>query len=243
MVEQKLQSNRRWMDGFCWYARKMVRRSFSVFAIEDRPLEESPISATAPLIVYANHPGWWDPIVGMLLCREYFPERSYFAPIDRTALEKYRVFKKLGYFGIDLSSTKGAASFLTSATRILAMNGGSLWVTPEGKFTDPRHPNPPFMPGIAHLASKNPHVVCLPLAIEYPFVEEKLPLMLCRFGSPIRCDADARKEDFSKSLEYALRETQQRLTHSVVQRSWGEFRVLLRSKGPKHGPIFVGRDN
>jgi 1-acyl-sn-glycerol-3-phosphate acyltransferase len=241
MGEQKLHSNRRWMDGFCWYARKMVRQSFTVFAVDDHQLEESPIAATAPLIVYANHPGWWDPIVAMLLCRQYFPQRSYFAPIDETALKKYRVFKKLGYFGIDLSSKRGAASFLDSAAKILAMNGGSLWITPEGKFTDSRDPNPPFMPGIAHLASKNPSVTCLPLAIEYPFFEEKLPLMLCRFGSPIRCDSGNRKEDLSKSLEIALRETQQHLANSVVQRSWSEFRVLLQSKGPKHGSIFVGR--
>jgi hypothetical protein len=97
------------------------------------------------------------------------------------------------------------------------------------------------MPGIAHLASKNPSVICLPLAIEYPFVEEKLPLMLCRFGSPIHCDSNPRKEDLSKNLERTLRQTQQSLAESVVQRSWSEFRVLLRSKGPGHGSVFVGR--
>ncbi len=226
------------MNGFCWYARKMVRRSFSVFAIDDRALVQSPISDNAPLIVYANHPGWWDPIVGMLLCREYFPKRSYYAPIDAEALKKYPAFKKLGYYGIELDSSAGAVSFLKISSQILAMSDSSLWITPEGKFTDPRDSNRQFMPGISHLATKHPNVVCLPLAIEYPFLEERHPFALCRFGRPIRSEGDANKTDLNKHLLDAFRDTQGQLAHSVIRREFSGFRVLLQSKAKKHGNLF-----
>jgi 1-acyl-sn-glycerol-3-phosphate acyltransferase len=215
------------MDGFCWYARKMVRRSFSVFAIDDRLLAQSPIPDNAPLIVYANHPAWWDPIVAMLLCREYFPKRSYFAPIDSEALKKYQVFKKLGYYGIDLKSSAGAMNFLKISSQILAMSDSSLWITPEGKFTDPRDPNPPFLPGIAHLASKFENIHCLPLAIEYSFHQEKLASIFCRFGTRLTLPKNSKKSEWSQSIENGLRDSQKALASSIIDRDLAHFRVLL----------------
>lgn len=263
MAEPLPISNRRWMDGFCWFARRMVRKQFAVFAVDDFDLKSHPIDPTAPLIVYANHPGWWDPIVGMLLCRELFPERSYFAPIDAEALKKYRSFRKLGYFGIDLKSTRGAADFLRTGTRVLGLSNTSLWITPEGRFTDPRDPQPEFMPGVAHLAMKHEKIACVPLAIEYAFVEEQQPFMLCRIGKPVQrelpsFEAEDRKdpgacaprlhehvrtpsdekEAWRQRLETGLRDAQRTLADRVVQRDWSGFRVLLRSKRPLHGKGF-----
>jgi 1-acyl-sn-glycerol-3-phosphate acyltransferase len=228
------------MGGFCWYARRLVKKNFFVFAVDDRDLRVDSIGRERSLIVYANHPGWWDPIVGMLLCREYFPERSFFAPIDSEALKKYPSFRKLGYFGIESQTSKGAADFLKWSGLVLSRPGSSLWVTPEGTFTDPRHQSPDFMPGIAHLAAKTSNHVCLPLAIEYPFIEEQMPFMLCRLGKPIVCDEfdGASKTEWSERLQTGLRDTQSALKESVIDRDWTGFRVLIRSKRNSHGSGF-----
>ncbi len=234
------------MDGFCWFARRMVQKQFAVFAVDDRELQSNPVEPSSPLIVYANHPGWWDPIVAMLLCRELFPQRSYFAPIDAEALKKYKSFRKLGYFGIDMNSTKGAADFLRTANVILGLPDTSLWVTPEGRFTDPRDDQPEFMPGVAHLASRTNNVSCVPLAIEYAFVEEQQPFMLCRLGKAVqlpenhrpRGDPRQSKEVWHRHLEVELRNTQQMLAASVIRRDWSGFRVLLKSKRRLHGNGF-----
>lgn len=241
--------SRWWMDGFLWVARSMVRRNFFVFAIDESLLKSSLPKTQRPVMVYANHPGWWDPIVGMLLSREYFPERSYFAPIDADALAKYRSFRRLGYFGVKLNSKQGAAEFLVRSLDILRKPDTTLWITPEGKFTDPRDPNPEFMPGVAHLASRCSGMICYPLAIDYAFVEEKLPLLLCRWGNPVEpsdLEAEAsetnhvhhRKQVLSSRLEQHLREAQSGLAQSIIRRDWSAFRVLLRSKGARHGQSF-----
>ncbi len=96
-------SNRWWMDWFCWYAKRMVRSEFWVFAIDLSHFDYSNVAGDVPVIIYSNLPGWWDPIVGMLICKEYFADRFFYAPIDAQALEKYRVFKKLGYFGVHMT--------------------------------------------------------------------------------------------------------------------------------------------
>ena len=77
----------------------MIRRSFHVFAVDLSSFDYASLDKQVPLAIYSNHPGWWDPIVGMLLCQDYFKDRIFYAPIDADALQKYRVFQKLGYFG------------------------------------------------------------------------------------------------------------------------------------------------
>ena len=65
-----------------------------------------------PVVVYANHPSWWDPIFFMLIHRMTFPGRGMYGPMDAKALEKYGFVKRLGVFGVDLDSPRGAATFL-----------------------------------------------------------------------------------------------------------------------------------
>jgi 1-acyl-sn-glycerol-3-phosphate acyltransferase len=219
------------MDGFCWYARSMVRRQFFVFAVDEQDLTLESMDTRYPLIVYANHPGWWDPIVGMLLCRSYFPERDYFAPIDAEALRKYPIFRKLGYFGIQANSTSGAAEFLRQAAYILNQPKASLWITPEGKFTDPREDNPPFLPGVAHVVARSSPVHCLPLAIEYAFIDERQPLILCRFGRLLSNDGaqPLDKAQWHPRLVAEMRRNQAILADQIIRKDWSSFKTLLRS--------------
>ena len=53
-----------------------------------------------PLIVVLNHPSWWDPLVALVLT-ELFPDRAHYAPMDADALRRYRIFERLGMFGIE----------------------------------------------------------------------------------------------------------------------------------------------
>ncbi len=225
-------SNRWWMDGFCWYASRMIRESFHAFAVDLSTFDYSSIDRKVPLAIFSNHPGWWDPIVGMLLCKEYFQDRIFYAPIDAEALQKYRVFRKLGYFGIEANSRQGASDFIEQATHVLKSETGSLWITPEGRFTDVRDHAQPLMPGLAHLASKTPGLHCVPLAIEYVFSEERLPLLLCKLGSAISDASEAKltKSEWQTCFSEKLRSTQKSLADSVVAKRWDTFEVIVRSK-------------
>jgi 1-acyl-sn-glycerol-3-phosphate acyltransferase len=219
------------MRGFRRVSHHLLRRHFHVVATHREALTRlGDLGSGAPVLVYGNHPSWWDPLIAMLLCERCMPERRYYAPIDARMLRKYRVFGQLGYFGVELSSTRGAAAFLRRSKAILETPRASLWLTPEGRFTDPRDRSVPMMPGLAHLASKLQQGTIVPLALEYTFWEERLPEMLSSFGKPIRVEelAGADKAQWQEHLEESLRRSQDELAQAVISRQASAFQVLLQ---------------
>lgn len=227
--------SRRWLlNGFFWYARRLVRRNFYLFATDLSSFDYHTLPPSVPLVIFSNHPSWWDPIVGMLLCETYFKDRVFYAPIDADALKKYRVFQKLGYFGIQANSRKGATDFIEQSSYVLSLKTGSLWITPEGRFTDIRDTRQPLMPGLAHLTSMTPCIHGIPLAIEYVFTEERRPLVLCKLGCALsenqseNQSAKWDKADWQFRLTEHLRETQAVLAESVIAKKWDSFDVIVR---------------
>jgi len=219
-------------NGFYKFCRYYLRKHFHAVAVDRRVFQSAPIDAGAPLICYANHPGWWDPIIAIHLCQTCFTGRQFYAPIDAEALKKYGIFSKLGFYGIDSHSLQGAANFLKVSRRILAEANASIWITPEGRFADPRDHDATLMPGLAHLALQNEQVILLPLAIEYVFWEERLPEALMRFGTPISAHElrGLSKEECSALLNLRLRDTQRALAESAIARRSDDFEIQLSGK-------------
>jgi 1-acyl-sn-glycerol-3-phosphate acyltransferase len=184
-----------------------------------------------PAVAFLNHASWWDPLICLLLADEYFPNRTSFAPIDEAALQKYRFLEKLGFFGIDVSSPRGAATFLRTATSILELPERMLWITPQGKFTDARTRPVTFRSGLAALAGRVAPTVFLPLAVEYTFWEERLPEVLVAFGTPLftqqhqnSCGAS----DWNAALERGLQDAQDALAEAAQRRDPNEWELLFR---------------
>ena len=152
--------------------------------------------------------------------------------IDAESLTKYRVFQKLGYFGIQANARRGAIDFMDQANYVLQSDAGSLWITPEGRFTDVRDHQQPLMPGLAHLAAKIPNIHCIPLAIEYVFSQEQHPLLLCKLGSTLTetVAAGSSKLDWQSRLTERLRTTQTALADAVIAKRWETFYFVVRSK-------------
>ena len=140
-----------------------------------------------PILIVANHPSWWDPMVGMPLVLTLKNYRSY-APIHSAMLEKYPIFGKLGFFGVDPKSLRSAAEFLSTGEAILAEPRRALWVTAQGEFTDVRTRPLKLKSGVGHVANRMQRgwVVCL--AIEYSFWTERTPEALLRIAEPIAID-------------------------------------------------------
>ncbi|MCQ8241710.1 lysophospholipid acyltransferase family protein [Rhizosaccharibacter radicis] len=190
-----------------------------------------------PVVVFSNHPSWWDPLLFMLLADRCFRGRPGFGPMDAAALERYGVFKRLGIFGIDLNSAAGARRFLRVSRAVLAHQGGAggramLWVTAEGAFTDPRQRPLRLRPGIGHLAALSSEILMLPMAIEYVFWNESRPEILVRFGEPIPGGTAGegrapRPSDWTARLEGALEATMDRLAQDARARDPARFTRLL----------------
>jgi 1-acyl-sn-glycerol-3-phosphate acyltransferase len=193
--------------------------------------------------VFLNHAAWWDPLVCIILAERLFPRRASYAPIEAGALGRYRFMERLGLFGIDPKTRSGGLRFLRVSRAILACPDTALWITPEGRFADPRLRPVRFRPGLAHIARSLRSGVLLPLAIEYPFWEERLPETLARFGDPIQIgDQHARNvAGWTSLLEAQLRAAQDALAAEAIRRDVEDFEVLLRGRAGVGGVYDVWR--
>lgn len=219
-------------NGFHRFLGSFLKRHFHCVAIDRHSRPEVAIEAHQPLLVYVNHPSWWDPLVGHFLNRTLFGDRQFYAPIDAAALAKYRVFAKLGFYGVSLHNSSGAATFLKQSLAILNAPQTALWITPEGRFADPRDHEAALMPGLAHLCTRLDDGWVFPLALEYPFWQERLPECLAKLGEPFRiCDyAGLSKPRWQAQLTDRLRHTQHALATLSVARSSEPFEPLLQGK-------------
>jgi 1-acyl-sn-glycerol-3-phosphate acyltransferase len=193
-----------------------------------------------PLIVYANHSSWWDPMVSVLVAEMLLPGRKHYAPMDAAALKRYPILAKIGIFPVEMATARGAAQFLRTSQAILA-SGGVVWITPQGRFVDSRKRPLGFKPGLGALVARTPGAVVVPMAIEYTFWDERLPETLLRFGEPMRFEGGVSSEAAGVSLERALVGTMEELKVAAMARDAGAFRVLLRGGRGTGGVYGVGR--
>ncbi len=216
-------------DGFHRFLRPYLGRHFHAVGIARESLSGAIVDSGEPLVVYANHPSWWDPLLAHFLNRGLFPNRQFRAPIDAAALAKYKAFAKLGFYGVQTETAAGAAEFLKHSKRILESPDSALWLTPEGRFADSRDHAAELMPGLAHLCSRRRDGVALPVALEYVFWDERLPVSLVRLGEPLRIadHLDLDKVQWNDLLTRHLRENQDRLKQLAIARSSEPFDNLL----------------
>ncbi len=181
----------------------------------------------------------------------------FYAPIDAAALQKYRIFSKMGFFPVEQDTFQGARNFLDCTQRILDQPSSAIWITPEGRFADARDTTAEFMPGLSHLAytlarrnrEAQRRIWFIPVAIEFTFWEERLPEILAWFGEPALVACDDRsssshvasesasnessprglvsKEQWHSDLTSRLRTAQQKLAAASIARDDSVFKVLL----------------
>lgn len=182
-----------------------------------------------PVVVYCNHPAWWDAAVIILLAQRFFPAAESYAPFDAAMLARYRIFSRMGAFGVDLDSPRGAASFMAASRKILDRPGRVLWITAQGRFSDVRERPLALRPGVARLAELAPDALFVPLALDYAFWEERGAEACAAFGRaiPARDLLALPRPDRLARLEADLTATLDRLAADVRSRDATHFASLL----------------
>jgi 1-acyl-sn-glycerol-3-phosphate acyltransferase len=214
------------------YFGRYVRRHFNavrlarwgVPAVADHP---------GPIVVYCNHPAWWDAAIIILLAGRLFPDRASFAPFDARMLEKYAVFARMGAFAVDLESARGAAQFLRATRRILGAPDRMIWITAQGRFADVRARPLGLRAGIGRLPEIAPDALFVPLALEYAFWEERGAEAFAAFGKPVsgaELLALPRPVRLAR-LEADLIATLDALSADVMSRSADRFTALAAGAG------------
>jgi len=215
---------------FRWYARRYIRRHFDAVRLSrGGPL---PTLSDAPLVIYLNHPSWWDPMIALLVGTERLGDRPQYAPIDQAMLRRYRFFGRLGFFGLEARSSRGARTLLTMADAIFSEPGSVLWITPQGRFTDPRVRALRFLGGLAAVVERMHRGLILPMALEYPFWNERQPEALIRFGEPLSAESVAGlgRDNINVMLEERLIKAQDALAEEAIRRDRQAFEDLLSGK-------------
>ena len=118
-----------------------------------------------PVVVYSNHPSWWDLALYVLLSRRLLPSYEAYGPIDARMLEKYRFFARIGVFAVEPGTRAGAAHFLRAADDILSRSNRELWIAAQGRLSDVRERPLALRLGLARLAERAPDALFVPLAI------------------------------------------------------------------------------
>lgn len=220
--------SRRLHGWFMLYVRRYFRRHFHALRVLEADGPPPPDPGQEPLLVYTNHPGWWDPLVFLLVAERIFPGRLNYGPIDSRALGRYRFLERIGFLGIEQDSRRGAARFLRLAGAAMRRPDVIFWITAQGSFADPRSRPPAIRPGVAHAVAAARGGIVVPLAVEYPFWSERLPEALVAFGAAVRIadHQDRGPREWHAVLEEALADTQDRLAAAAQRRNPGDFRRL-----------------
>ena len=216
-----------WLFG--WYLRWFFWRNFNAVRVTLAGLPQLPPGR--PVILFTNHPSWWDPALFILLATTRMRGRIGFGPMEQAALGRYGLLRKMGVFGIALDHPRGAARFLEVSARVLADPRAVLFVTAEGHFTDARTRPVHLRPGIAHLARRNPDAVLVPMAVEYSFWNERRPEALVAFGAPILGGRNRSVAAWTGELETALTATMDALAAASARRDPALFALVARGSG------------
>ena len=128
-------------------------------------------------------------------------------------------------------------SLLDVGRAILRQPHASLWVTAEGRFTDPRQRPVRLKPGIGHPARSMEAGAVLPLALEYPFWEERCPEALARFGEVVWVETGKARSAsaWTELLEQRLGAAVDGLAAEACRREREAFDVLLRGRAGMGG--------
>jgi len=220
---------RRWpwlVRAFRRYSARYVRRHFHALRLSNAGHKFPP--AGDPVLVVLNHPAWWDPLVALVLSTR-FADRDQFAAVDAVALRRYGFFARLGAVGVDPAGVRGAIAFLRAGERVMSEPGRVFWVTAQGRFADARERPLNLRSGVGHLAARLGRGVVVPLALEYPFWNERTPEALARFGEPIRV-ADHPGLDgktWTRLIETALTVTLDALAAEAIARDPAAFTTVV----------------
>jgi len=233
-IEKRLNISLLKLHFFRRYASRFLAKNFHVvrllnLSMKDKHLPDlKKIAGTnGPIIIAANHPSWWDPIIAIFLGARLGRKQSHFAPIEDAMLQRYGVFRNLGFYGIQKNSFSGLKDFLAIGNFILEKPDSVIWMTPQGDFVDPRVKPLKIKKGLANLATKHPQATILPLGLEYIFWNDKKPEILLNFGTPFQAEENQSPADFHERIEHEMTATIEKLKAASIRRNTDDFISLL----------------
>lgn len=234
----------RFVRFFGWWTRdKMLAKKF--FAVRLERGSSAHLEALAghagPVIAATNHVSWWDPLIMLGIHRLFWEQRTLRAPMDAAQLRRFRLFRKLGTFGLDPDDP---ASLEAMAAYVGGYFAGeprpTLWINPQGRFADVREPVE-VRPGAARLAASDARTKVVAVSMEYQFWLDQRPEVLLRVEpvEPRRSeDGTATTAGWLRALRAAMTTNAERLAESAISRDPGRFECLVGGDATRINPVY-----
>ncbi|MGH1346978.1 MAG: lysophospholipid acyltransferase family protein [Nannocystales bacterium] len=215
----------RWRPFARWFRRHATRRIRSSFAaVHVRGLNTlREAAADSPVVVIANHSSWWDSLLALWLSQSELPNSAAYGMMDASNLKRFRFFRWIGCFGVDLSSRRDGARAARYSLDLLKLRNTVLWIFPQGA-EQPAHVPLRFMPGAAGIARRAESVPVIPVAFAYVFEREEQPHVYISVGEPMSVQGGANRE----SQEEAVEAERHRINLQVESRDQGFSTIFER---------------
>lgn len=200
-------------SGFSHWVQRYVRRQFTNLRIAagSHELLHSVAAQAAPAIVVLNHSSWWDPLTCIALART-LPDRDHCAPMRAEQLKRFGFFRWTGFFPVEPARPR---EFVRHVDRVFSSRRAMLWITPQGRFVDPRRKSP-LGRGADLIRRRYPEANTLSLALEYVFWNERRP-EICARVQPVNA---------ADNLAVVMEENSRHLAELSASRDPGSFREL-----------------
>lgn len=203
---------------FAAYAARLLRSHFASVRVRG-----TLPGGDAPLLVAAQHVGWWDPIVLFHLSRRRFGGTHYVMQ-EEARLREFTFFRRLGAFGVDLSEPARALPSVRYALARLRAPGARLWVFPQGELR-PADARPIRCRAGAEWLAARARARVVPVALRYEFLAAQRPEAFVSIGEPV---ALAPREP--AALERLLTAEADRLRNDVLAGRLDGFDVVSRGR-------------
>lgn len=224
---------------FAWYTRRLLAKKFHAVRLAKggQALAAQLDTDPRPVILLLNHSSWWDPLIGFAVGSNLLQSRIGIAPMDRSQLERFSFFRKLGLFGIDPDNPASMSAMLDYATSFVRNSTRpTIALTPQGRFTDVREPIV-LRPGAAALCSTLGDVRAAILSIEYAFWQDQRPEVFLRLAD-VHAPQSPSTTGWQRALTAAMTDSCQALAAMVIARDPTAFDPLLARAGSSVNPVY-----
>jgi hypothetical protein len=193
---------------------------------------DGPPPADGPLILYLNHPSWWDGYMVFLLDRMVLGGRyQTYCMMEEAQLRRYRFFSWSGAFSVHRQDARSAMRSVAYIGRRLAeRRDRALAIFPQGELApNDRRPLAIF-PGLAHIARRAGGATLWPIALRYEFRGEQRPEAFIRAGPAHHAPAGIEARALTAEVGRRLTAACDTLRDDVNDGRMEQYRVLLRGR-------------
>jgi chlorobactene lauroyltransferase len=195
---------------FKWYSWFLAKRRFHSICIRN---EYNRSKDTSTLYIL-NHHYWWDGLIPLILNEFIFKQHARGVMEDKQML-KFPFFSKIGAFSINRSNPTSALKSLAYGADWLRNSNNSLYLFPEGKFSQAHEPIK-IESGITKILEWVPNIEIVNISIHISYQASDRPNLFIDITKPILLPTAANRPELVEGVNQLMNDNLSRLRHDSL---------------------------